>query len=166
MKKLALIGIVFLAVFLLNCSEAKQEKTEAESESAPAIQAETASLTWVTNVEDAVAKAKTENKMVFINFTGSDWCKWCIKLDGEVFSQKEFVEYAKNNLVLVKLDFPKTIEQSSTTKEYNNTKMKKYGVRGFPTIILLNGAGEQVGDTGYKDGGPVKYVEHLKAFAG
>ena len=62
---------------------------------------------WDDNYEKALEKAKTEKKMVLLDFTGSDWCGWCMKLDKEVFSKKEFKDYAKENLVLVELDFPR-----------------------------------------------------------
>ena len=61
---------------------------------------------WEDNYEKAMAKAKAEKKMVLLDFTGSDWCGWCIKLDKEVFSKKEFKDYAKENLVLVEGGVP------------------------------------------------------------
>jgi thiol:disulfide interchange protein len=61
---------------------------------------------WLTSVPDAQAQAKSENKLVLLDFTGSDWCVWCKKLDAEVFSQQAFADYAKSNLVLVEVDFP------------------------------------------------------------
>ena len=74
---------------------------------------------WMTNWEEAKAKAKAENKPILINLTGSDWCGWCIKLDKEVFSKKEFKDYAKENLVLVELDFPQGKRQSKKLQEQN-----------------------------------------------
>lgn len=121
-------------------------------------------LTWETNLEKAIEIAKTENKAVLINFTGSDWCKWCKKLNAEVFSQKEFADYAKENLVLVKLDFPRSIPQSNETKMYNQTLAQKYGVRGFPTILIMNSQGQLVAKTGYQPGGAVNYINHIKSF--
>jgi protein disulfide-isomerase len=119
-------------------------------------------LNWETNLETALQKAKTENKAVLVNFTGSDWCQWCIKLSDEVFSKSEFADYAEENLILVKLDFPRSIEQSNETKMYNNQLAQKYGVQGFPTVLLFNSSGVMVLQTGYQPGGPVAYVDHLK----
>jgi len=119
-------------------------------------------LNWEDNLETALKKAKTENKAVLVNFTGSDWCQWCIKLSDEVFSKSDFEDYAEDNLILVKLDFPRSIEQSAETKLYNNQLAQRYGVQGFPTILLFNSAGNLVLTTGYQPGGPVSYVEHLK----
>ena len=64
-------------------------------------------LQWLTDVPKAQAQAKSEKKLVMLDFTGSDWCGWCIKLHNEVFSKPEFSEYAKKNLVLVEVDFPR-----------------------------------------------------------
>jgi len=119
-------------------------------------------LNWETNLETALQKAKTENKAVMVNFTGSDWCQWCIRLSDEVFSKSEFEDYAEDNLILVRLDFPRSIEQSNETKMYNNQLAQRYGVQGFPTILLFNSQGKMVLQTGYQPGGPVSYVEHLK----
>jgi thioredoxin-related protein len=121
-------------------------------------------LNWNGNLEKAVEQAKKENKTVLVNFTGSDWCIWCKRLSAEVFQQKEFEEYAKKSLVLVMLDFPKNIEQTQETKEYNNKLAQKYGIQGFPTILLIDGQGKLVAQTGYQPGGAVKYVEHIKSY--
>ncbi len=66
-----------------------------------AFQLKAEDLTWLTSVPDATARAKKESKLVLLDFTGSDWCSWCKKLDAEVFSKAEFADYAKKNLVLV-----------------------------------------------------------------
>jgi len=121
-------------------------------------------LNWKTNLEQAVAQAKKENKAVLVNFTGSDWCIWCKRLNSEVFSQKEFEEYADKNLVLVKLDFPKDIQQTNATKLYNNNLAQKYGIEGFPTILILNSKGDLVAKTGYQPGGATNYVKHIESF--
>ena len=121
-------------------------------------------LNWNGNLEKAVEQAKKENKTVLVNFTGSDWCIWCKRLSSEVFQQKEFEEYAKKSLVLVILDFPKDIEQTQEIKEYNNTLAQKYGIQGFPTILLIDGQGKLVAQTGYQPGGAAKYVEHIKSY--
>ena len=117
---------------------------------------------WEENFEAAKATAAKEKKPILLDFTGSDWCGWCIKLDKEVFSKKEFKDYAKENLILVSLDFPHEARQSKKLKEQNEALSKKYNVEGFPTIILVDAEGKKLGETGYQEGGPAKYVEHLK----
>lgn len=124
------------------------------------------SLDWHTNLEEAIQIGQKENKSILVNFTGSDWCQWCKKLSSEVFTQSEFEKYADENLVLVKLDFPRTIEQSAEIKMYNNNLAQRYGVRGFPTIILLDGSGNLINSTGYQPGGAATYVQHLKSLIG
>lgn len=117
---------------------------------------------WEDNFEKALERAAKENKHVLVDFSGSDWCGWCIKLDEEVFSKQAFKDYAKENLVLVLLDFPRRKELPKKTREQNEALLKKYGVRGFPTVLILNPKGEEVARTGYKPGGAEAYVEHLK----
>jgi thioredoxin-related protein len=117
---------------------------------------------WKTDFQKAAKEAKESGKYMLLDFSGSDWCGWCIRLDQEVFSKKEFKEYAEENLVRVLLDFPRRKPQGKELKQQNRALMKKYGVRGFPTIIVLSPTGQLVGRTGYRAGGPEKYVEHLK----
>ena len=117
---------------------------------------------WMTDFEAAKAKAKAENKPLLLDFTGSDWCGWCIKLDKEVFSKDAFKEYASAELVLVELDFPRGKGQSAELKAQNEKLAQQYGVRGFPTILVLSPEGELIEKTGYQRGGPEAYVEHIK----
>jgi len=121
-------------------------------------------LKWETNLETALDKAKQENKAVLVNFTGSDWCIWCQRLSDEVFSKDDFENFANRNLILVKLDFPKNIEQTAETKMYNNKLAQKYNIQGFPTILLFNSKGDMVLQTGYQPGGAAEYVNHLKGY--
>jgi protein disulfide-isomerase len=121
-------------------------------------------LDWQTNLEKAITVAKTEHKAVLVDFTGSDWCIWCKRLSSEVFQQKEFKDYAYKNLILVKLDFPRDIEQTQATKYYNNSLAQKYGIQGFPTILIFNSKGDLVAKTGYQPGGAANYVQHIKSF--
>lgn len=117
---------------------------------------------WMTDFEAATAKAKSENKPMLLDFTGSDWCGWCIKLDKEVFTKQSFVDYADANLVLVELDFPAKKEQTAELKAQNKALADKYKIRGYPTIVLLSSDGELIEKTGYRRGGPDKYVAHLR----
>src|SRR6266478_4278624 len=81
---------------------------------------------WLTDLPKAQAKAKEEKKLVLMDFTGSDWCGFCIKLNKEVFSKPEFTEYAKKNLVLVEVDFPTKKELSAAQKKANAALKEKY----------------------------------------
>jgi len=121
-------------------------------------------LNWETNLDTALQQAKKENKAVLVNFTGSDWCIWCKRLSSEVFQQKAFKDYADESLVLVMLDFPKDKPQSDETKAYNNNLAQKYGIQGFPTILIFDSQGKMVAQTGYQPGGPEKYVEQIKSY--
>lgn len=122
-----------------------------------------ASEGWETDFAKASAKAKAEGKHILIDFSGSDWCGWCVKLDKEVFSQAAFKDYAKENLVLVLADFPHDkSKQSAELQKQNNELKDKFGIRGFPTVFILNPEGKTVNKTGYQAGGPEAYVEYIK----
>lgn len=117
---------------------------------------------WLNNLEQAQKEAKAGNKLVFINFTGSDWCGYCIAMDRSVFSRAEFKEYARKNLVLVDVDFPRGRRLSTTQKKHNEELANRYGVRGFPTFIVLDQEGKQVATLGFTDGGPKEFIAELE----
>lgn len=117
---------------------------------------------WLTDLEEAKKIAAKEGKSILIDFTGSDWCHWCIKLKKEVFGLDEFTAEASKQFVLVELDFPRKSDQSEETKKRNKALAKKYEVRGFPTVLLTDAEGKPFGRTGYRDGGVGPYLKHLK----
>lgn len=117
---------------------------------------------WSEDYKASLTKAKADDKMILLDFTGSDWCGWCMKIDKEIFSQAEFKDYAKKNLELVELDFPKKRELSAKVKAQNEKLAKEYGIRGFPTIIVLNSKGDKVGELGYMEGGPQAFIDELE----
>lgn len=116
---------------------------------------------WLTDVPQAQAQAKKNNKLVLMDFTGSDWCPWCIKLRNEVFDTQEFKTYADKNLVLVEVDFPRKKVQSAELKKANAALERKYGIQGYPTVIVLNADGKKVGELGYQPGGPKPFLAAL-----
>jgi thioredoxin-related protein len=117
---------------------------------------------WLTDYKKAQDEAKANNKLVLVNFTGSDWCGWCIKLDREVFSTPQFKDYASKNLVLMEADFPRGKPQPAGVRRQNEELAMRYQVIGFPTIVVLNGEGKVVGELGYTPGGPSAFIAELE----
>jgi len=120
-----------------------------------------AAPTWLTDLDEAKKVAAKEKKDILVDFTGSDWCGWCIKLKKEVFDLPAF-EAATKKFVLVELDFPNKKPQSDELKAKNRAAQQKYGITGFPTILLMDAQGEVYARTGYQAGGAEKYVAHLQ----
>jgi protein disulfide-isomerase len=117
---------------------------------------------WLTDFAKAKATA-TETKLpVLAVFAGTDWCAWCKKLNKEVLAQEEFKKYAKENVILFLADFPEKKEQDAKVAEQNKQMADQYAVRGFPTVILLDAKGQELGRTEYRSGGAEAYVKHLK----
>lgn len=169
MKKLFLpiILLVLASVaFLFSFSTKENAKNDTKnSENILAnenINAEPQNLVWLTNYKNAVKKAQKEKKRLLLNFTGSDWCGWCVRLDKEVFSKKDFVTYANKNLVCVKLDFPRKKQIPQAEQKQNFELQTKYNVEGYPTILVLDNNEKLLMSTGYEAGGAKNYVQHLE----
>lgn len=121
---------------------------------------------WTTDYEAAKKEAASAGKSMLIDFTGSDWCGWCIKLSDEVFKHDSFKEGVKDKFVLLELDYPQDKSgQSEALQKQNQELAEKYAVQGFPTILLADGEGRPYASTGYQPDGPVKYVKHLDELA-
>lgn len=120
---------------------------------------------WITDYQDALKQAKEQNRPVLVDFTGSDWCGWCIKLNKEVFSKPEFQDFAKDNLVLLEIDFPSNPKSlPAATQKQNAELQKKFGVDGFPTLVLLDGDGKEITrHVGYLPGGPNAMIKWIQS---
>jgi len=117
---------------------------------------------WETDYGKALERAKAEKKYVLIDFSGVNWCRWCVRLDKEVFSQPAFKDYAKEHLVLLLVDWPQSGPDVAKIRKKNEPLLKKFGVRGFPTVVILDPEGNAVARMGYQPGGADAYVESLK----
>jgi thioredoxin-related protein len=114
---------------------------------------------WTTDFKQAKAEAANQRKSVLLDFTGSDWCPWCMKMDKEVFDQKQFQDFASKNLILVKLDYPRTKELSPTETAQNEQLQQEFRIEGFPTYILLDPSGKEIKrQEGYLRGGPSAFI--------
>ena len=117
---------------------------------------------WLTDFAKAKDEAAQSKRLILADFSGSDWCGWCVRLDKEVFSKAEFNDFAKDNLILFLADFPRGKDLDPAIKKQNDELALKYGIRGFPTVLLLDAEGKVIAQTGYKAGGAAAYVKHLK----
>jgi protein disulfide-isomerase len=118
---------------------------------------------WLENFEAAKTQAAAEKKHILLDFTGSDWCSWCIKIDKEIFSKPDFKTYSGKNLLLVELDFPEGKELPAAVKAQNESLRRQFRVEGYPTIVLLNPAGKEVGRwVGFKQ----SLLEEIRKIAG
>lgn len=113
---------------------------------------------WLTSWDEAVKQSKSTGKPILMDFTGSDWCGWCIKLKKEVFDTPEFATWAKKKVVLLEVDFPQSKEQSAALKKQNQMLSDKYQIEGYPTIMFVDATGKVLGTYGYDEGGPKKWT--------
>jgi protein disulfide-isomerase len=122
---------------------------------------------WHTDLNKAMAISTKTKKPLFLFFTGSDWCGWCIKLQKEVFKTPEFTKWAKDNVVLLELDFPKRTPQSDEIKQQNAQLNAFFKVRGYPTVWITDITRTKDGkiqfaprgSSGYVAGGPSAWLD-------
>ncbi len=108
---------------------------------------------WTTDYKAALVQAKAQNKLVLLDFTGSDWCGFCKRLDSEVFTQQSFKDFADKNYILVTVDFPRQTTLPDDLKQQNNGLKNQFNVHGYPTLIVLDAGGKELGrQAGYKPG--------------
>ena len=118
--------------------------------------------TWLTDLPKALEQAKSQKKMVLLDFTGSDWCPPCKALHKTVLTSTEFSKFAADNLVLVELDFPRSKQQTPELKAANQSLAKKYEIKGYPTIIVLDADGKELfKKVGYGGTSAADYVADL-----
>ena len=126
----------------------------------PLAQAES---TWLNDYKKAQQEAKASNKFLLLDFTGSDWCGWCKRLEQEILSQSQFENYARENLVLLEVDFPRAKPQSPELRKQNQELAQQYQVEGFPTIVVLNGDGQKLWQyDGYFADGTAAFIAQLE----
>ena len=120
-------------------------------------------INWLTDFDAAKAKAKSDHKLVLLDFTGSDWCGYCKRMQAEIFSKPQFQDYAAKNLILVELDFPRAKPQSDEVRRQNMKLASEYEIEGFPTLIVLSPEGKPVAIfPGYINGGPDAIIAALE----
>ena len=158
--RLLLMAATLLAV---SCSKKNTAETQSEKTAETKVAAVAAAKPgWLTSLEQAQKEAQAKNRLLLMDFTGSDWCGWCIMLDKEVFSKPEFKEYASKNLVLLELDFPRAKKMPPEVTEQNEKLAVKYGIQGFPTVVVFDSAGKPLGALGYQAGGPQAFIAELE----
>jgi|GEM_PF-668856 thioredoxin-related protein len=117
---------------------------------------------WFTDIEAAQAKARNENKILLLDFTGSDWCPWCQKLKKEILDQPEFAEFVNPRIVAAEVDFPHHKQLPEAQRQVNDKLAQVLEIKGFPTVVLVDSTGRPMGQTGYTAGGPKPFIESLQ----
>jgi len=123
----AIKTILFL-VFVLDCGCFQAQNDKAKKD---------VGLVWYTDIMKAQELSKSTKKPIFAFFTGSDWCGWCIKLQKDVFAKPEFIKWAKKNVVLLELDFPRRKQLSPELIQQNQGLQQTFQVQAYPTIWMF-----------------------------
>ena len=128
-------------------------------------------LAWETNIAKAIKVTSKTKKPLLLFFTGSDWCGWCIRLQKEVLKTPEFAKWAKENVVLVELDYPRKAPQTPDLRKQNGELQMSFGIQGYPTVVFAKVTEkkgkanfEEIGRTGYVAGGPSAWLAGANGF--
>ena len=113
---------------------------------------------WLKSYDEAVELSKQSGKPILADFTGSNWCGYCVKLKKEVFDTPQFKAWAAENVVLLELDYPRPNLQADWIKQQNNMLRDRYKIDSYPTVMILNHDGSVVGSQGYMKGGPERWI--------
>ena len=122
---------------------------------------------WQTDFTKSKEMAIKENRPIVLVFQGSDWCAPCIKLDREIWSTEAFINYSKDNYVMLRADFPRSRKNtlSDPQAKANAELAEIYNKNGlFPFVVVLDKNGKVLGETGYKKSTPEAYIEELNSF--
>lgn len=145
-----------LAVLALQCSGCSDSETTSRAE-------RMSSHDWKTSFSESVQLSADSGKPILAFFTGSNWCGWCKVLNSQILETPMFVEWAKENVIMLELDFPTDYEQSQEIKDQNQQLQKMYGITGFPTIIVMDANGKPIIQLGYEDVSPSVYAAKIEA---
>lgn len=126
MKKILLLSLIHF-VLSISLSFAQADKS-----------AKTETLEWHTDLMKAYDVSKKTKKPIFAMFTGSDWCVWCRKLQADVFAKKDFIDWAKKNVVLLEVDFPRYKQLPQEQAQQNQSLQQTFSINGYPTVWLFN----------------------------
>ncbi len=120
---------------------------------------------WAADFNTAKAEASSQGKKIFLYFSGSDWCKPCIRLRDTQINSDAFTQFAAQNMILLQADFPR-LKKNQLPKERqreNDALAEKYNPEGaFPLIVILTPDGNIIGKTGYQDETPAAFVQRIK----
>ena len=141
MRKIFCILLAFITTFAFAQQEKPIKKSTAKKETlvnhSKDIVSDNAPLVWVTDLMKADSISKKTKKPIFGFFTGSDWCGWCHRLQGNVFAKSAFIKWAKEKVVLLELDFPRKKQLPPELQQQNIQLARAFQVQGYPTVWMF-----------------------------
>lgn len=119
---------------------------------------------WLVNLEKAYDLSKKTGKPILANFTGSDWCGWCKRLDRSVFHTSEFKKWAKEHVILLELDYPRRTKLPADIQKQNRNLQSAFKIRGYPTIWVFDLEKDNEGKFSIEAYGKTGYAKTSKIF--
>lgn len=141
--------ILFLSFFCLYLPVSAQQNSD--------------SLSWYLNLDEAQSIALHQQRQILLVFSGSDWCRPCMKLEKELFQSTSFAEYAEEHFVLLKADFPRSRKHRlpKDQQSHNSRLAERFNPKGqFPYLVLLSSNGDAIDQIGYLGSQVDSYLQH------
>ena len=142
----------------IDFNAAKNEASEVALASYSSPNKNASNAQWLRSYEEAVELSKQSGKPILADFTGSNWCGYCVKLKKEVFDTPQFKAWAAENVVLLELDYPRPNRQADWIIQQNNMLRQRYEIDSYPSVLILNSSGSVIGSQGYMKGGPERWI--------
>ena len=133
-------GLLFVFGFVFNVmwTESNAQNSQPVLQEISAEEYKAGNPGWLVNLEEAFQQSKSTGKPIMANFTGSDWCGWCKRLTADIFSKPEFQSWAKENVIMLEVDFPRMKRLPSNIAAQNEGLRNAFEVQGYPTIWVFN----------------------------
>lgn len=122
---------------------------------------------WLANYDEAKKTATSQDRLILLNFSGSDWCMPCMRLEKSIFASSEFKSFAEANLVLLNADFPRRKKNrlSESQTAHNEQLAKSFNPQGsFPRTLVLNADGKIIGQVMNKTDQPADFIKQINQF--
>jgi protein disulfide-isomerase len=119
---------------------------------------------WEVNIDKAYELSQKTGKPILANFTGSDWCGWCIRLDKSVFHTDEFKKWAADNVILLELDFPRRMKLPQEIRQQNANLQRAFKITGYPTIWVFDLSKDENGQFAISALGKTGYSKTSREF--
>ncbi|MGH1336131.1 MAG: FAD:protein FMN transferase [Aureispira sp.] len=117
----------------------------------------------LTSEKEAIDRSKKEQKAILLIFSGSDWCQPCIRFDKQILQDKDFIAFAKTELIVLQCDFPQRGSLSANLLAQNENLAERFNPEGaFPKLLLLDADWTVLAPLSYQNQGTKAFIQTIR----